>query len=145
MNLFQRKIDNYSDNGKSQKEYENFEISTDWEESYKKNKERDISAKEVYYPNALMFRSLLEGTSFDRRVHKKKEAPEKPIQTESEDVPDISLQQKISAIGIYPTKNKKLEKSANFYKSLKKKKFITEKEQNRLGYIVKKVLRPAKD
>ena len=145
MNLFHRKIDNYSDNGKSQKEYENFEISTDWEESYKKNKEKDMSAKEVYYPSVLMFRSLLEGTSFDRRVNKKKEVPEKPIQTVSEDNPDISLQQKISTIELYPTKNKKLEKSANFYKPLKKKKFITKKEQNRLSHIVKKVLRPARD
>jgi hypothetical protein len=145
MNLFHRKIDNYSDNGKSQKEYENFEISADWEESYKKNKEKDMSAKEVYYPSVLMFRSLLEGTSFDRRVNKKKEVPEKPIQTESEDNPDISLQQKISTIELYPTKNKKLEKSANFYKPLKKKKFITKKEQNRLSHIVKKVLRPARD
>lgn len=140
MNLFHGKIEDEPDNGKGQNVFEHFEISTDWEENYNKNKEKGMPPKEAYYPNALLFRSLLEGTSFDRRVDKKKEVSKKPIKVETgaKEALDISFQQKISLPKISPTKTP--EKSADFYKPLTKKKFITKKEQNRLGNIVNKVL-----
>ena len=148
MNLFNSKVDNYPDNGKSksQNEYESFKINADWDENYRENKKKEILAKEVYNPNALLLRSLLEGTSFDRRVNTKKETPVTTNSSKNElkDNLDISFTQKISTIKIFP--NKKWGKDTTFYKpTLRKKKFITEKEQNRLSHIVKKVLRPVKE
>ncbi len=145
MNLFYRKIENSPDNEKRQNEFEHFEIGTDWEESYTKNYDKEVPAKETYYPNALLFRNLLEGTSFDRRINKKVEMPEKSVkaETEPEGVNDTAFRQKLSMVKI--PYNKKPEKSGNFCKPIKKKKFITEKEQSRLERIVKKVLGPVKD
>ena len=140
MNLFHKKIEDEPDNGKEQNLFEHFEIGSEWEENYNKNKGKDKPAKEAYYPNALLFRSLLEGTSFDRRVNKKKEPAEKQIKTEpgAKEVSDISFQRNLSMAK--KSSLKIPEKSVDFYKPLKKKKFITEKEQNRLGHIVNKVL-----
>ena len=140
MNLFHKKIEDESENGKGQNLFEHLEISAEWEENYNKNKVKDMSAKEAYYPNALLFRSLLEGTSFDRRVIQKEEPAEKPIKTEPvvKETPNISFQRNLS-IAKMPS-FKTVEKNVDFYKPLKKKRFITEKEQNRLGHIVNKVL-----
>ena len=138
MNLFHRKVEDYPDNDKEQSLFEHFEISTEWEENY--NRDKDKPAKESYYPNALLFRSLLEGTSFDRRVKKKKEVSGKAIKTEPQEKEtlDFSFKQKSPMTRIAPIKTPK--KGTDLCKPPRKKKFITEKEQNRLGHIVKKVL-----
>ena len=87
-----------------------------------------------------MFRSLLEGTSFDRRVKKKKEVSGKAIKTEPQEKEtlDFSFKQKSPMTRIAPIKTPK--KGTDLCKPPRKKKFITEKEQNRLGHKVKQVL-----
>ncbi len=145
MNLFHKKMENYPDNGKGQKELEQFEIATEWGESFAKSKEKDPPEKETYFPNALLFRSLLEGTSFDRRINKKteietikkvhKSKPEKSINT--------TFQKNVSAHKLPSIK--KPVKIVNYGKPTRKRKFITEKEQNRLEHIVTRVLGTEKD
>ena len=40
MNLFHRKVEDYPDNDKEQSLFEHFEISTEWEENYNRDKDK---------------------------------------------------------------------------------------------------------
>jgi hypothetical protein len=138
MNLFHKKVINYPDNGNGKNKVEQqYEINIDWEESYSVDEKKDTPTKESYCPSAELFRRLIEGTSFDRRISNKIEEPEMPVKSESPDLTNIPSQQELPAVKISPVK--KIENKTNSYKPLKKKKFISNKEQSRLEHVVKKV------
>lgn len=140
MNIFQRKAVSVPDSGNGKKNLEQFEISNDWEESYVPDEKKDTTVKKNYCPKAELFRRLIEGTSFDRRINKKIESVEKPIKLKEPSNKHIPAQQHPKAdtkLSIKKTKNEiNLSQSM---KSLTKKKFINEKAQKRLEHITNNV------
>lgn len=141
MNIFHRKNASYPDNGNGQSRLEQYEINGDWQENYIVVEKTEISAKKSYYPNAILFRRLIEDTSFDRRKSKIEEA-EIPNKSDSLKPINNNAQPNLSAVKIPPIK--KLEKKANFYKPLKKKNFISKEEQDRLQDVINRIFNQKK-
>lgn len=140
MNIFQRKSVNIPDNGNGKNILEQFEISNDWEESYVPDEKKDTTVKKNYCPNAELFRRLIEGTSFDRRINKKIEPVEKPIKLKEPSNKHITAKQHPKAdikLSIRKTKNE--INLSQPIKPLTKKKFINEKAQKRLEHITNNV------
>lgn len=144
MNLFHRKTKNDLSNEEEHNILDQYDIGAelDWGKTALNKKEnKNVNSKKTYCPSAIMFRNLLEGTSFDRRVNRvDNEILEEP---EKVNIPELKETIHTPPLKKIPETNvshiKKPVKKTSFYKPLKKKKFINEKEQNRLKRSVKRV------
>lgn len=155
-NTFHRNSENHLNIEKESDILEQYaiNISMDWGKTVKKKEENGYTSKgAVFRPSAVMLRNLLEGTSFDRRTNKIDneifEDEKKPVESEL----NIATNKSNTTEKYFKNKPKKRthdtrivkKKRTSYSTTPKKKKFITEKEQNRLKHVVKILFEPPKE
>jgi len=135
MNLFRKEVINHFE---KEVEIENQDQYQEMSYSEERISNRtDKQEKELYYPNPALFRRLIEGTSFDRRIRVE---PEQQI-NKTEDGQRAAIPPKNSIVfKNTPLFQKSHQKKETTDKSGKRKKFINKERENKLGHLVHDVL-----
>ena len=134
MNLFQKKTVNHSEKKEDFTDSDELKIMSDPEKMVSTGDYNQ--GKDSYYLDPLLFRRLIEGTSYDRRP--KIETEEEITRTKNKDRTVIIPQKSIDFKRMPVLKRD--EKKVSLNTNSKIKKFINKERENKLGHIVHEIM-----